>query len=200
MKIAYIDESGSPAPGSGEKYFVVAALATDSPRAIATQLKRIRQSLGLKSRQIELKAAHSQTSVIRRVLQWLGQGHFEIYVVIVDQSNAAPNQGETLYQLAMARIVSHCLTNHPQLHVHIDRRYTNRRQVVQLEQTIRQYVSHVPDQVLIIEQADSAATPGLQAVDFVAWALRQKYEFNESWAAQMVEKVIVLEEVVEEIK
>lgn len=200
MKVAYIDESGSPAPGSGEKYFVVAALATDSPRAITTQLKRVRQSLGIKSRQVELKAARSQPSVIRRILKWLGQGRFEIYVVVVDQRNVTSSQGETLYRLAIARIVAHCLTNHPHLHVYIDRRYTNRRQTVQLEQTIRQSVSHVPEQVLIIEQVDSSTTPGLQAVDFVAWAFRQKYEFDEPWATEMVKRVVTLEESFEAIK
>ena len=197
MKVAFVDESGAPAPGSGERYLVVAALTTDSPRAITSQLKRIRQYLGVKSRQSELKAAHSRPAVIKRVLSWLGQGGFEIYATIVDQQEASADKGETVYQAAIARVVSHCLTNHPHLHVYVDRRYTNRRQAVQLERIIRQAVRHIPEQVLIVEQVDSAAYPGLQAVDFVAWALRQKHEFGELWAAQMIERLIVLEEVIE---
>ncbi|MBX3054882.1 MAG: DUF3800 domain-containing protein [Anaerolineae bacterium] len=158
-------------------------------------MKRIRQSLGVKSRQNELKAARSQSTVIKRVLKWLGQGNFEIFAVIVDQQETPSESGEILYRLALARVISHCLTKHPQLHVYLDRRYTNRRQAVQLEQAIRQEVSHIPEQVLIIEQVDSAMHPGLQAVDFVAWALRQKHEFGELWAAQLIENVIVLEKV-----
>jgi hypothetical protein len=197
MKVVFVDESGTPAPGRDERYFVVAALVADSTRPITTQLKRIRQSLDIKSRQNELKAARSQSTVIKRVLKWLGQGHFEVYIVIIDQKEAPIEKGEVLYRLALARVVSHCLSKHPQLHVYLDRRYTNRRQAVRLEQAIRQEVSHIPEQVLIIEQVDSAVHPGLQAVDFVAWALWQKYEHDEFWAAQLIEKVIVVEDVIE---
>jgi hypothetical protein len=54
------------------------------------------------------------------------------------------DMGEELYQLAMARVVSRCLTNHPRLRAYLDRRYTNRHQAIQLEQAIRQAVSHIP--------------------------------------------------------
>jgi hypothetical protein len=167
MKVAIVDESGTPAPGSSNRYFVVAVLVADSPPAIITFLKRIRQSLDVKSRRLELKAARCRPPIIKRVLNWLGQGRFEIYLVIVHQEKMPADRGEELYQLAMARVVSRCLTNHPQLHVYLDRRYTNRHQAIQLEQTIRQAVSHIPQQVLILEQVHSAAHPGLQAVDFL---------------------------------
>jgi hypothetical protein len=97
MKIAFVDESGSPAPRSNERYSGVAVLATDSPRAITTYLKRIRQLLAIKSRQRELKAAHSRLTIIKRILKWLGQGRFEIYAVIVDQKETPANMGEELY-------------------------------------------------------------------------------------------------------
>lgn len=196
MKVAFIDESGSPAPTSGEKYFVVAALTTDSPRLIQSQLKRMRQSLGVKLRGKEIKAAHSRPAVIKRFLNWLSQGEFEIFVVIVDQQDVPEDSGESLYQTAISRVILHCLIRHPHLHVHLDRRYTNRQQALQLEQRIRKEVRHIPEQVLIIEQVDSAAYPGLQAVDFVAWALRKKYEFGETWAAELLEKIVVVEELI----
>jgi hypothetical protein len=47
MKVVFVDESGTPAPGSDERYLVVAALVADSTRPITPQMKRIRQSLGL---------------------------------------------------------------------------------------------------------------------------------------------------------
>jgi hypothetical protein len=194
MKVAFVDESGSPAPGTGEDYLVVAGLITDSPRAIRSQLKRMRQSLGVKVRHRELKAAQSRPAVIKRFLNWLAQKEFEVYALIVDQRDAPTGSGEILYQTAIARIIWHCLTNHPHLHVYLDRRYTNYHQAMQLEQTIRREVRYISGQVLIIEQVDSAAYPGLQAVDFVAWALRQKYVFGERSAAQMIERLIVAEE------
>ena len=51
-------------------------------------------------------------------------------------------------------------------------------------------------QIVLIEQSDSWAVPGLQAVDFVAWAFGQKHGLGEGWAAQIIaEKVIVEEKV-----
>jgi hypothetical protein len=47
--------------------------------------------------------------------------------------------------------------------------------------------------VVIIEQEDSIAQPGLQAVDFVAWALRRKHEGDATWAEIIEERVIALE-------
>jgi hypothetical protein len=53
--------------------------------------------------------------------------------------------------------------------------------------------THVPDQVVIIEQEDSTSQPGLQAVDFVAWALRRKLEGDAAWVAIIEERVVALE-------
>ena len=45
----------------------------------------------------------------------------------------------------------------------------------------------------VIEQEDSTSQPGLQAVDFVAWALRRKFEGDAAWAAIIEKRVVVLE-------
>ena len=97
----------------------------------------------------------------------------------------------------MARLVRHCVERHPQVNVYLDRRYTNRAQQSQLEQTIREAIAHVPGQVVLIKQLDSWAVPGLQAVDFVVWAFEQKYASGNDWAAQIIAEQVIVEEVVQ---
>ncbi len=70
----------------------------------------------------------------------------------------------------------------------------DRTQQAQLEQAIREAIAHVPMQVVLIEQLDSWAVPGLQAVDFVAWSFEQKYGLGKDWAAQIIAEKVTVEE------
>ena len=117
----------------------------------------------------------------------------EIYAVVANRNKIAPGLAETLYRSAVARMIALAVERHPRLHVYVDKRYTNPRQRTTLEQRIREAIAHVPDQVVIIDQEDSTSQPGLQAVDFVAWALRRKYEGDAAWASIIEEHVIALE-------
>lgn len=114
----------------------------------------------------------------------------EIYGVVVDKAGLPAGEAEGWYQEAIAVAVAAAVEIHPQLHVLLDKRYTNPHQRRQLEERIRLAIVHVPDQVVLIEQGDSTLHPGLQAVDFVAWALRRQAEGVEEWAA-IIEKRIV---------
>ncbi len=195
MKIAFIDESGSPAPADGRRFFIVAALVTDSSRAIELHVKRTRRSLQLHSPLSELKAAHSQPTVIKRFLTAIGQEPNHIYAVVVDKQGAKPAQSELIYHWAIGQLILHAVREHPNLHIYLDKRYTNRRQRLELEETIRQMIADVPRQIVVIEQVDSTAYPGLQAVDFVAWALAHKHETGNTWAASLIAHQVVVEEI-----
>jgi len=169
--IAFIDESGTPSPADGQRHLVIAALVTDSSRAIELHVKRARRTLRLRSPLSELKAAHSRPAVIRRLLEALGQELCNIYAVIVDKQGLPEEYTEQVYRAAIGRVVLHCVHDYPHLHIYLDKRYTKHRQRIELEQTIRHTIAAVPGHVVIVEQVDSVAYPGLQAVDFIAWAL-----------------------------
>jgi len=118
----------------------------------------------------------------------------EIYVTVVDKRGITPQQCEAVYRAAVARVVRHCVERHPQVSLCLDKRYTNRTQQVQLEQAIREAIAHVPMQVVLVEQLDSWAVPGLQAVDFIAWSFEQKYGLDDDWAAQIIAQRVIVEE------
>ncbi len=196
MVIGFGDESGTPHPASEERFFTVALLVVQNPHHIETLVRRTRRSLRRRARTSELKAARSHPRIIRRFLTKLATIECEIYVTVVDKQGITPQQSEAVYRAAMARVVRHCVERHPQTDLYLDRRYTNRTQQTQLEQAVREAIAHVSMQVVLIEQLDSWAVPGLQAVDFVAWSFEQKYGLGKDWAAQIIaEKVIVEEKV-----
>jgi hypothetical protein len=193
MHVAFIDESGTPTPADSSSYFVVAALIVTSSRAIELHVRRARRRLHRRAAASELKAAHSDPRVVRRMLEAIAGEPCEIYAIVASREKIHPGLAEPLYRSTVARTIALAVERHPRLHVYVDKRYTNPRQRTALEQRIREAISYVPDQVVIIEQEDSTSQPGLQAVDFVAWALRRKYEGDAAWAAIIEERVVAVE-------
>ncbi len=194
MFTGFIDESGTPSPASGERFFTVALLVTQVPRPIEKLVRRIRRSLRRRARTSELKATRSHPRVIRRLLTGLVAAECEIYVTVVDKQGITPQQSEAIYRAAMARVARHCIECHPRVNLSLDKRYTKRSQQAQLEKAIREAIAHIPRQVVLIKQLDSWAVPGLQAVDFVAWAFGQKYALSNDWAAQIIAQKVIVEE------
>lgn len=196
MKAVYIDESGSPSPTDGERYLIITALITNSERDIGIQIKRARRQIRVRSIMNELKASHSRPIIIKRLLRTIARASNEIVTIIVDKKDTPVNQTEIVYQNAVGYAVQHCARRYPQMHVYLDRRYTNQRQVIELEKAIRRQISSVPDQIILIEQVDSTIHAGIQAVDFAAWAFREKYEHDKTWAVEIISDLVIVEEMV----
>ena len=200
MITGFIDESGTISPGDASDVYTIALLLTHDPRPVEALIRRLRQSLHRRERTSELKAAQSDPTIIRRLLTRIGETESEIYIIVVDKIDMISGQSELIYQGAVARVVRHCLEYHPEVQLFLDKRYTKRSQRLQLEQTIREAIADVSGQVVLLEQAESWSVPGLQAVDFVAWAFQQKHAFGKPWAAEILADNTVVEEKVRGIK
>lgn len=190
METAFVDESGNLALAAGDSRFVVAALVCPQGRAIELHVRRARRALRRRLVASELKAAQSDPATIRRLLSAMAEEACEIYGVIIDKTDLPAGEAEGWYQEAIAVAIASAVERHPKLHVLLDKRYTNPHQRRELEERIRLAIVHVPDQVVLIEQGDSTLHPGLQAADFVAWALRRQAEGAGEWAA-IIERRIV---------
>jgi len=196
MKTVYVDESGSPSSIDGDRYLIITALIAKSDRTIRLQVKHARHRMRIRTSMNELKASRNRPIIIKRVLRTLATSPNEIVTIIVDKKNTPVDQAEIVYQNGIGYAVQYCVRKYPQMHIYLDKRYTNRRQATALENAIRQQISNVPDQVVLIDQVDSTAHTGLQAVDFVAWAFREKYEHGETWAVEIISDLVIVEEVV----
>ncbi len=177
----------------------MATLVTESCRAIELHVKRARQSLGRKVRQEELKATWSEPQVIERLLSSIAQEDVQIVAVVVNKRAIVrpPAESEEIYRIAVARAVRHCLARWPQLHLYLDKRYTNPKQRQALEHAVGAAVPSDSQQALLIWHEDSRGNLCLQAVDYVAWAIARKYEWGDFQAyGQMADKIVV-EDVIE---
>lgn len=200
MQYAYLDESGDVAPFGGSRFLVVAVLVTETPRTIDLQVKRARQSLGRKVRSQELKATWSEWRVIERFLSGINRDDVFVVAVVVDKRAIVrpPADPEAIYRTAVAQAVRLCLTQWPQLHLHLDKRYTNPKLRQALEQAVGQELTPDGHQGLLIWHEDSQGQLCLQAVDFVAWAIAQKYERNDESAYVRIAGRIIVEQVIAE--
>jgi len=199
MRIGFLDESGGVDPFSGSHFLVVALLTTDVPRKIELHIKRARQKLGRRARADELKAASSEERVITRLLQSIANENIEIMAVVVDKRaiRRPPKDPEEIYRKAVTKIVNHCVMRWPRVDICLDKRYTKKALRRKLEVTIRDGIAHLNQEVVLIRQEDSRNVKGLQAVDFVAWAIFQKYETNDARYYALLQDKIIIEEMIE---
>ena len=200
MNFAFLDESGDPADPRTSKtntrYFVVAILLTAQPRAIALRVRRARRAHSGHLASGEFKARHVLSKTIARFLAALATEDISLFIVIADKEVPRPARGEDLYRQVVARAVQHCVAHSPRLHLTLDKRYTRRKQQIDLETAIRSALAGIPENVVVTETRNSDATLELQAVDFVAWAFGQKYERGDPQFAELLASRVLLEELV----
>lgn len=198
VRQGFLDESGGTRSATeGDNFLAVAVLLTFDPRPIELHIKRARKRLRRKPGSGEMKATHSATRTISRLLQAIAQEEVEIVVVVLDkrQLQELPQDPEDLYREAVGRAVRHCAERWPRLHLILDKRYTKAKLRRKLEQAIKARLTDLASKEVRIEHGDSQRSKGLQAVDYVVWAVRQKYEWEDEQFYRIIESRIVVEEV-----
>lgn len=201
MHYGFLDESGGVDPFSGSHVLVVALLTTHTPRKIERHVKRAHQKLGHHVRMTELKASSSSQRVVTRFLTAIATEDIEIIAVIVDKRaiQRPPTDPEKIYRKAVTHVAAHCVSKWPRVELFLDKRYTKKSLRRELEVAIRTGIAHLPQEVVLIHQEDSRNIKGLQAVDFVAWALFQKYEANDEQYYAIIQDKIIVEEVIQQL-
>ncbi|MCP4356507.1 MAG: DUF3800 domain-containing protein [Chloroflexi bacterium] len=200
MRYGFLDEAGGAAPFSGSRFLVVAVFTTSVPRPIELHVKRARKRLREKPASGEIKATHSREAVIKRLLTALAQEDIQIVAEIIDKRAILrpPEDYEDIYRLAVASAVRHCVTHWPRLDLYLDKRYTKKALRYILEKQIREAISDLRQEVILISQEDSVSRKELQAVDYVVWAIFQKYERADERFYRIIADKIVVEEVLKQ--
>jgi hypothetical protein len=178
LRYGYLDESGDVAPFAGSRYLIVAILITSDPRPIELHIKRARRALGRKAKSDELKAADLERVVTEGLLKSLVEEDIEIVASVVDKRAILRplSDSEDIYRAVVTQAVKLSVERHPRLELWLDKRYTKPALRDRLERTIREGITDLAHQVVLVHQEDSHKQKGLQAVDHVAWAFFQKYE------------------------
>jgi hypothetical protein len=179
LRYGYLDESGGTGIASpGGSHLLVAAIVVARPRVLDTIIRRARERFPFVSQEEELKAAHSVDRLTRWVLTAVEREEVSIVAVVAERPtvHGAKGDAEAMYRRAVACAVGICLERWPRLIMTLDKRYTQQYLRDKLEVAIRERTVGTPETVLVIRQEDSRRSNGLQVVDFVAWAIGQKYQ------------------------
>jgi hypothetical protein len=195
MTYAFLDESGDEIPFGGEPYLVVALLSTSNPRALELAVTHARRKYGASLASGEMKADASPPEVTAWLLRAIAAAPVEIVAVILDKAAILrpPTDPRAIYRLVVGDAVRRAAERQPQLDLCLDKRYTSPKLRQLLEQAIRDNLSGLATNVMI-RHGDSIAEKGLQAVDFVAWALFQKYARDRCEFYDLIASRVVVEE------
>jgi len=198
LRYIFIDEAGSAGLSRKSHVFVVAALCLKNPRIIENIIKRAQKKYGSSLALGELKAKQAEDKMIAHILNAISQEDVEIFSVVIDRQilEIADSNSEEIYRWVMVRLIKKLVARHPRLEITLDRRYTNKELRYKLEKAIREGISEIPQNYMLIRQEDSQPNRGLQAVDFIAWSLFQKYErgndiYYRHFASRIVEEEVV---------
>jgi hypothetical protein len=199
LRYAFLDECGGVAVfAPTEPFLVVVALVVATPRSLELPIKRAFNRFGSSSATGEMKAARSSDKTIRWVLESIAQEDVSVVIVALDKRGIVkpPKDPESLYRRAVSHCVRECVERWRHLQVTLDKRYTHQYLRQKLEWHIRDALTDVPNQTVVIRQEDSRTVKQLQAADFVAWAAGQKYVCENDAYCQIVQGKIVTECVV----
>jgi hypothetical protein len=196
MKEGFLDEAGDVNPFGGSRFLVVAVLVVEQPKMVERHLKRIYQKLARKPTSGEMKATQSEERVVKQLLQFITKEEISIVTVIVNKRDMVKPLAKTeeMYRWAVGQVVRHGVKQWPRLLIHLDKRYTTKTLQIQLEQQIREMLTNIYQEVVLIRQEDSHSQKGLQVVDYVVWAIFQKYERNNEQFYQIIADKILVEE------
>jgi hypothetical protein len=198
MVYAFVDESGSVALSRQSHMLVVAGLCIANPHNTARIIRQTQKKYGSSLASGELKAKYAEDELVENLLTALVKEPVEIFSVIVDRRliEPEPEDTEDIYRWAIARLVEKMVIVHPNIELVLDRRYTKEHLRYLLERKIRESISGLPQIYVMIRQEDSLLVKELQAVDFIAWALFQKYERGNTQFHGLIARRIIEEELV----
>lgn len=200
LQYAFLDESGTVSPFAGSHFLVVALVSISQPRPLEAHIRRAHKKYGTSLGSGEMKADGSREVVVEEILKAICREPVAIVTVAVDKQKITrpPPDPEDIYRRLVSLAVGHLMRRWPRVDVCLDKRYTAERLRYRLEREIREAVADLPHEVLIIHQEDSIARKELQAADFVAWAVFQKYEHGDGRFYNILAHRLVVEELIEQ--
>lgn len=179
----YLDESGDLGfDSNSSKHIVIALLITKTPIHIGRCIKKIRQrKLKKKLKELpEIKFNKSNDHIRELTLTCIAKEPIEVAYVVLDKNSVNParhNHKQEIYNFITGYLMC-CLsfenTTHSKLIV--DKRISKKVLRADFDQYVKQKVIFKVD----ITHENSMYNQCLQATDFIAGAIFQKYEFADS--------------------
>ena len=205
----YLDESGNLKLAKGPaNYFVIAVLGIAEPAPLRQAIERARRhALPPRLRRLpEIKASLASDQFRGLVYRGLARLPLEIHTLAFNTANVPyylrGKQG-VLYCHLTGEVVSHALDPEDLLiYLSLDRRHLQGIARPNFDEHLRARLAlGLPGNAhLEVYHRDSATDWGVQAVDFICWALYQKYQYGNTGWYEMIEAQIKTERLLFEPK
>jgi len=192
----YIDESGDLGR-FGSNYFTIAGVVVKNPIILKRIIKKARhRKLKKKIKELpELKANKTNRVVREYILKKVAKSDLTIFAIVVDKSkifNHLYDVKDRLYNFICGILINEIAREGTDICVVIDKKHTN----TLIRENFNHYISkkitgRYPHIRLEIKHRDSQATPELQVVDFVAWAINRRYNSGDDSYYRIIEGKIV---------
>jgi len=198
---AYLDESGTVTPFKASECFLVIAIVAGTrgiSRFLEYQVKKLRRKARIPAGE-EIKASLASHRQREKLLLKIASEDIAIIAVILDKRHVyrEPEDPEDWYREGASLAVWHCAKRWPDLSLIVDKRYTSAALRSKLEGAIQSKLGELDSARVTIQQIDSRASLGLQAVDFIAWSMAAKYETGDQTYYDLIKSKIIIEELLE---
>lgn len=199
ISYGFLDES--PTLSRPVRYFIIALITTSNPHAASFRriLKRARRRLG-KTRRVlgELKFDKSDERTRRFVLGELSKhSEIEVAVTVVDKVGRQVPDNPEHYGMVVGQAAVDFMKRLPRFDLTVDKRYTNPKQETQFRRTVLRIATTVTGAAFGLTTLQSEREPLLQLADFAAGVFHRKYNFGDTWFADLIAGRVVSEKVYE---
>ncbi|WP_409200274.1 DUF3800 domain-containing protein [Methanobrevibacter sp. DSM 116169] len=190
MDYLFIDESGLL--GTKSDYFVIIGLLTKDNKSIDNIIKHIRRYKFKKQLNSisELKDPKDPKEIIEYLLRKLNEKDYKIIATVFNKKNIYKYDYDNNYQLLYDNIASEIakkLEINDNLQVYVDRS-KKPNEIVNFNKTFKNNIYNPNNYNINITHEDSMSLKGLQVADYVAWSIFQKYERNNPYFIDILNK------------
>lgn len=196
----YLDESGDLGfdEKRSSKYIVISLLALKDKKKIERRMRKIKRNVLRKKYRKQAEFKKERKEVARPMLRHLIKEKFELYTVIANKSKVKQNLRESkeiLYNYIASIILLSCPFELGELvELIVDKRSSKRLILQNFDNYLQDKIKALNKDIsLNITHAESHSFPGIQAVDFMAWAILRKYEREDFEFYNLIKEKIVTE-------
>jgi hypothetical protein len=196
----YLDESGDLGfnKEGSSKYIVISLLAVNDKKKIERRMKKIKRNALRKKYRKHAEFKKERQEVARAILRHLIKEEFELYTVIVNKSKVKQTlrkSKEILYNYIASIILLSCPFEFGErVKLIVDKRSSKRLILQNFENYLQEKIKALNKKILLtITHTESYSSPGIQAVDFVAWAILRKYQWQDFEFYNIIKEKIVTE-------
>lgn len=204
MAYIFLDESGDLGFSErSSRWFIFTIALVDNHRRLEKVIKKVRNSLKKKHKNVgELHAYHADAVTRRRVLNGLAAiGDLKVFCVVLNKEKVytdLQNQKNHLYNYTANILLDRLHTKKiipldEPIYLCIDRKDTNKYIRENFEKYLSKSLQGKRNGIVDIRLRASHEVKALQAVDFLSWAIFRKYERNDYESYELIKHLIIEE-------